>query len=103
MDIDALQEVVETITYCDIHNEGSCHILCDSTHDDPGMTLVIIRQPHLIIVEFQRTDPNFLKLFQLSQMLLEYLLHAQEYLWQVVNGPGSFMMVHLSISRCDSV
>eukprot|EP00158_Paraphelidium_tribonemae_P009666 Partr_v1_DN28927_c4_g1_i11_m25253 putative DAZ interacting protein len=47
-DIVSLQKVLENVTFCDIEKEA-----------------------------FDTMDPNFIKLFQLSQLIAEYLLHCQ--------------------------
>ncbi|CAN7986311.1 unnamed protein product [Ixodes pacificus] len=54
VDVDSLQKNVVHLTFCDIDNEL-------------GGTLV---------------DPNFLKLFKLAQLCMEYLMHSQELLLQ---------------------
>ncbi|KAL2912149.1 hypothetical protein HK105_208350 [Polyrhizophydium stewartii] len=51
VDIESLQEVMENVTFCDIEAEDVRYI-----------------------------DPNFIKLFQLAQLIIEFLLHSQEYL-----------------------
>lgn len=51
MDIQILQEIMENITFCDLEAEDLRHV-----------------------------DPNIVKLFQLSQLIIEYQLHSQEYL-----------------------
>ncbi|RKO89786.1 Iguana/Dzip1-like DAZ-interacting protein N-terminal-domain-containing protein, partial [Blyttiomyces helicus] len=51
VDIGCLQEIMENITYCDVEAE-----------------------------DLRYVDPNFIKLFQLSQLMVEYLLHSQDYL-----------------------
>ncbi|KND02813.1 uncharacterized protein SPPG_01894 [Spizellomyces punctatus DAOM BR117] len=50
VDIQTLQDVMENLTYCDIEAEDL------------------------------RLDPTYIKLFQLSQLTIEYLLHSQDYL-----------------------
>eukprot|EP00158_Paraphelidium_tribonemae_P009673 Partr_v1_DN28927_c4_g1_i4_m25223 putative DAZ interacting protein len=47
-DIVSLQKVLENVTFCDIEKEA-----------------------------FDNMDPNYIKLFQLSQLIAEYLLHCQ--------------------------
>ncbi|KAK3730168.1 hypothetical protein QZH41_016005 [Actinostola sp. cb2023] len=54
MDVKSLQENIMNVTYCNIEAEMGLHA-----------------------VGF---DPNFIKLFNLSQLIIEYLLHSQEYL-----------------------
>ncbi|KAI8921456.1 Iguana/Dzip1-like DAZ-interacting protein N-terminal-domain-containing protein [Entophlyctis helioformis] len=51
VDVPALQEIMENVTFCDIDAEDLRYI-----------------------------DPNFVKLFRLAQMMIEYLLHSQDYL-----------------------
>ncbi|KAJ3042453.1 Zinc finger protein dzip1 [Rhizophlyctis rosea] len=51
VDIMALQDTMENITFCDIEAE-----------------------------DMRCADPNFIKLFQLAQLMIEYLLHSQDYL-----------------------
>ncbi len=63
VDVELLQEVLENITYCDIEAEGW------SLHSRAKHTL-----------DLRYVDPNIVKLFQLSQLVIEYLLHSQEYL-----------------------
>ncbi|KAI9098282.1 Iguana/Dzip1-like DAZ-interacting protein N-terminal-domain-containing protein [Phlyctochytrium arcticum] len=50
IDVQALQDIMENLTYCDIEAED----------------LAI--------------DPNYIKIFQLAQMVIEYLVHSQDYL-----------------------
>ncbi|XP_038050289.1 zinc finger protein DZIP1L-like isoform X2 [Patiria miniata] len=52
LDFATLQDVIMTVTFCDITAE----------------------------VDMRSMDPNFIKLFQLSQLIAEYLLHSQNYL-----------------------
>lgn len=54
VDVDAIQDNILSVTYCNIEHELGYHQL----------------------------DPNFIKLFRLSQLTVEYLLHCQEYLQQ---------------------
>ncbi|KAJ3373800.1 Zinc finger protein dzip1 [Allomyces arbusculus] len=51
IDLGALQEVMDNVAYCDIESE-----------------------------DLRYTDPNFVKLFQLAQLVIEYLLHCQDVL-----------------------
>ncbi|KAI8848473.1 Iguana/Dzip1-like DAZ-interacting protein N-terminal-domain-containing protein [Chytridium lagenaria] len=51
VDVETLQRVIENITFCDVESE-----------------------------DLRYVDPNFIKLFQLSQLIIEYLLHSQDYL-----------------------
>ncbi|KNE65132.1 hypothetical protein AMAG_19436 [Allomyces macrogynus ATCC 38327] len=51
IDLGALQEVMDNVAYCDIDSE-----------------------------DLRYTDPNFVKLFQLAQLVIEYLLHCQDVL-----------------------
>ena len=51
LDVDILQRNLSNITFCDIESE-----------------------------DFSNTDPNFIKLFRFAQLMLEYVLHSQEYL-----------------------
>ncbi|KAJ3192960.1 Zinc finger protein dzip1 [Irineochytrium annulatum] len=51
IDIGALQDIMENITFCDVDAE-----------------------------DIRYVDPNFVKLFQLAQLIIEYLLHSQDYL-----------------------
>ncbi|KAI9337179.1 hypothetical protein DFJ73DRAFT_763505 [Zopfochytrium polystomum] len=51
VDIEALQEVIENITFCDVDAEDVRYV-----------------------------DPNFLKLYKTAQLIIEYLLHSQDYL-----------------------
>ena len=59
LDFNALQENILNITFCNIEAE----------------------------LDLRMIDPNFVKLFKLAQLTIEYLLHSQEYLTGVV---GSF-------------
>ncbi|XP_033638316.1 zinc finger protein DZIP1L-like isoform X2 [Asterias rubens] len=52
LDFATLQDVIMNVTFCDITAE----------------------------VDMRSMDPNFVKLFQLSQLIAEYLLHSQNYL-----------------------
>ncbi|XP_022237961.1 zinc finger protein DZIP1L-like isoform X2 [Limulus polyphemus] len=56
LDFRALQENISNVTFCNIESEVI-----------PGSV-----------------DPNFLKLFKLAQLMIEYLLHSQEYLTEVL-------------------
>lgn len=56
LDFNALQENILNITFCNIEAE----------------------------LDLRMIDPNFVKLFKLSQLTIEYLLHSQEYLTGVV-------------------
>lgn len=61
--------MLENITYCDIEAEGEKGVhVSHSTH------------PKSSLIDLRYVDPNIVKLFQLSQLLIEYLLHSQEYL-----------------------
>ncbi|KAI8802569.1 Iguana/Dzip1-like DAZ-interacting protein N-terminal-domain-containing protein [Cladochytrium replicatum] len=51
VDIAALQEIIDNVAYCDIESE-----------------------------DLRQIDPNMIKLFQLSQLIIEYLLYSQDYL-----------------------
>ncbi|KAI9351379.1 Iguana/Dzip1-like DAZ-interacting protein N-terminal-domain-containing protein [Obelidium mucronatum] len=51
VDIPALQEIMENITFCDVDAEDVRYV-----------------------------DPNFLKLFKISQLIIEYLVHTQDFL-----------------------
>ncbi|KAJ3060290.1 Zinc finger protein dzip1l, partial [Rhizoclosmatium hyalinum] len=51
VDITALQEIMENITFCDVDSEDVRYV-----------------------------DPNFLKLFKISQLIIEYLVHTQDFL-----------------------
>lgn len=51
-DFNTLQENIYSITFCDIESE----------------------------VDMRQVDPNYIKLFKLSQLTIEYLLNSQEYL-----------------------
>jgi predicted RNase H-like nuclease (RuvC/YqgF family) len=57
VDIQILQEIMENITFCDLEAEDLRHV-----------------------------DPNIVKLFQLSQLIIEYQLHSQEYLVSQKSG-----------------
>jgi len=57
VDVDAIQENIQNITYCNIEQE----------------------------IGYQTVDPNFLKLFRLAQLTIEYLLHCQDYLQQCLS------------------
>ncbi len=51
LDVACLQRNLTNITFCDIESE-----------------------------DLASTDPNFIKLFRLAQLMLEYVLHSQDYL-----------------------
>ncbi|KAJ1511077.1 Zinc finger protein dzip1 [Coelomomyces lativittatus] len=51
LDLSALQDAIDNVTFCDIESE-----------------------------DLRYTDPNFVKLFQLSQLIIEYLLYCQNLL-----------------------
>ncbi|XP_033759384.1 zinc finger protein Dzip1-like [Pecten maximus] len=56
LDFNALQENIMNITFCNIEAE----------------------------LDLRMVDPNFVKLFKLAQLSIEYLLHSQEYLTGVI-------------------
>ncbi|KAJ3214155.1 EF-hand domain-containing member C2 [Dinochytrium kinnereticum] len=58
VDLETLQRVIENVTFCDVESEGILGFEDDVRY----------------------VDPNFIKLFQLSQLIIEYLLHSQDYL-----------------------
>ncbi|XP_063429640.1 cilium assembly protein DZIP1L-like [Mytilus trossulus] len=58
LDFNALQENILNITFCNIESE----------------------------MDLRMIDPNFVKLFKLAQLTIEYLLHSQEYLTGVVGS-----------------
>ncbi len=60
LDVAALQNILENITFCDIEGEGANLHVSGGTD---GADLEI--------------DANFVKLFQLAQLTIEYLLHSQ--------------------------
>lgn len=51
LDVDCLQRNLTNLTFCDIESE-----------------------------DLSDTDPNFIKLFRLAQLMLEYVLHSQDFL-----------------------
>jgi putative flippase GtrA len=76
-DVDLLQEHVENITFSDVSEEGlrfiqfwkrisKFHSRCLGDYFLTDLTYF--------------TDVHFLKLFRLSQLTIEYLLHVQNYL-----------------------
>ena len=71
VNVSALQDVLEMITFCDIEREGTqiqfFSILSQS----------FIKNNIVIPADMGQLDPNFVKLFQLSQLMLEYLLYSQ--------------------------
>ncbi|CAD5118268.1 DgyrCDS6986 [Dimorphilus gyrociliatus] len=58
LDFQTLQENIMNVTFCNIESE----------------------------IDTRNVDPNFLKLFKLSQLTIEYLLHSQDYLSGVVTA-----------------
>ncbi|XP_060079369.1 cilium assembly protein DZIP1-like isoform X2 [Ylistrum balloti] len=58
LDFNALQENIMNITFCNIEAE----------------------------LDLRMVDPNFVKLFKLAQLSIEYLLHSQEYLTGVITS-----------------
>lgn len=58
MDIDALQDNLVSVAFCDINSE----------------------------IDTRYVDTNFIKLFQLAQLLIEYLLYSQDYLTNTVDS-----------------
>lgn len=58
LDFNALQENIMNLTFCNIEAE----------------------------LDVRMVDPNFIKLFKLAQLTIEYLLHSQEYLTGVVSN-----------------
>ncbi|OWF49665.1 zinc finger protein Dzip1-like [Mizuhopecten yessoensis] len=58
LDFNALQENIMNITFCNIEAE----------------------------LDLRMVDPNFVKLFKLGQLSIEYLLHSQEYLTGVITS-----------------
>ncbi|XP_028392476.1 uncharacterized protein LOC114517034 [Dendronephthya gigantea] len=57
LDFKSLQENIMNITFCNIEAEMDSHLV----------------------------DPNFVKLFQLSQLIIEYLMHSQQFLQFKIN------------------
>ncbi|VDM33937.1 unnamed protein product [Hydatigera taeniaeformis] len=58
IDIDALQDNLVSVAFCDINSE----------------------------IDTRYVDTNFIKLFQLAQLLIEYLLYSQDYLTNTVDS-----------------
>ncbi|KAJ3253839.1 Zinc finger protein dzip1l [Boothiomyces macroporosus] len=54
-DVGSLQNIIENITFCDAHESGRSSITSD----------------------LESVDPNMLKLFQLAQLIIEFLLYTQ--------------------------
>lgn len=54
IDVDAIQDNIVSVTYCNIEHE----------------------------LGYNELDPNFVKLYRLAQLTIEYLLHCQDYLQQ---------------------
>ncbi|CAL8072320.1 unnamed protein product [Calicophoron daubneyi] len=58
IDIETLQEILTPVTFCDITSE----------------------------IDTRYVDTNFIKLFQLAQLLIEYLLYSQDYLTSTITN-----------------
>ncbi|CAH8678676.1 Zinc finger protein dzip1 [Schistosoma haematobium] len=58
VDIESLQEILSSVTFCDITNE----------------------------IDTRYVDNNLIKLFQLAQLLVEYLLYSQDYLTTTIDS-----------------
>ncbi|KAJ3320558.1 Zinc finger protein dzip1 [Boothiomyces sp. JEL0866] len=63
-DIESLQNIIENVTFCDVQ--------------DSGVSLVTL--------DLETVDPNMLKLFQLAQLIIEFLLYTQTDLIQKNNA-----------------
>lgn len=60
--MDALESILPTLTFCDIEREGT------ESHLDPSINSSTERY----------ADKEFLKAFQILQLIVEYLLYVQE-------------------------
>ncbi len=61
MDVKGLKLGLENLTFCDIEAEGT----------------FIPSLPTVELADLREVDPNFVKMFKLSQLTIEYLLHSQ--------------------------
>ena len=59
---------MENITFCDVESEGVC-LAPERTFFNTCLTE--------LLTDMRYVDPNFLKVFQLAQLIIEYLLHSQ--------------------------
>lgn len=80
VDVDAIQENILNITYCNVEQE----------------------------LGYQGLDGNVIKLFRLAQLTIEYLLHSQEFLQQCLDEKDKKIetfneQLNLSLSECNGV
>ena len=73
MDFQTLQQNIFNVAFCNIDGEVSRTL---STND-------IIHLYH-IIQEFRSLDPNFIKLFKLGQLIIEYLMVGSVFILAVI-------------------
>ena len=52
---------LENLTFCDIEAEGDYYVIFSD----------------ISFADLRDVDPNFVKMFKLSQLTIEYLLHSQ--------------------------
>lgn len=80
VDVDAIQENILNVTYCNVEHELGYHGL----------------------------DANVIKLFRLAQLTIEYLLHSQEFLQQCLGERDKKIesyneQLNLSVQQCNGV
>lgn len=53
-------------------------------------------------VDVHRVDPNFLKLFRMAQLMIEYLLYSQDFLASEMQRRDAEVQNAQSVSQCSS-
>ena len=66
MDVQALQQNISNVTFCDVASEASKPLLI--------LWICGFMQELCLLQDFQGVDGNFIKLFRLAQLTIEYLL-----------------------------
>ena len=71
MDFQTLQQNIFNVAFCNI---------------DAEVSHTMLMFPHLfhVIQEFRSLDPNFIKLFKLGQLIIEYLMVSSVYMLPVI-------------------
>ena len=66
VDFQALQANIVNITFCNVDLEVYMHVVCVAT--------MFTTKHTMISKEFHNVDTNFVKMFRLAQLIIEYLL-----------------------------
>ncbi|KAJ3270751.1 hypothetical protein HDV01_007443 [Terramyces sp. JEL0728] len=80
-DIESLQSIIENVTFCNVQDSGNYQVTQD----------------------LEAVDPNILKLFQLAQLIIEFLLHTQTDLIQrngAIDESNSALKQELDQTHC---